>query len=116
MANEDNAQGGVPVPENPPVLDIPMDTMRSREDVRTPAEWLVLFRWAQPSIYNGVPHPSRLETWIDQKERLLEASRIPRNLWVSFAVIQLEGEASRWWRNLQADSHTTSWSSFIGVL
>ena len=33
----------------------------------------------------------------------------------SFAVIQLEGEASRWWRNLQADSHTTSWSSFIGA-
>ena len=87
MTNENNAQGGVPVPENPPVLDIAMDTMQSREDVRTLVEWLVLFRWAQPCIYNGVPHPSRLETWIDQTERLLEASRILRNLWVSFAVI-----------------------------
>ena len=46
MANEDNAQEGVLVPDNPPVLEILMDTMRSREDVRTPVEWLVLFRWA----------------------------------------------------------------------
>ncbi len=82
------------MPENLPVLDILMDILRSREDVRTSAEWLVLFRWAHPSIYNGVPHPNRLDSWIDQTERILEVSRIPRNLWVPFATIQLDGVAS----------------------
>ena len=104
------------MPEDHPTLDIPMDVQRSREDMRTPTEWLVLFRGAQPSMYNGVPHPTRLDSWIEKTERILKVFQVPRNLWISFAIIQLEGEASRLWRNLQADSHTTSWSSFIGAL
>ena len=116
MANENNAQRDVPMPENPLVLDIPTDIQRSRKEVRTPVEWLVLFREAKPGMYNEVPHPTCLDSWIELTERILEVSWIPRNLWVPFTTIQLEGEASRWWSELGAESHVTRWSSFVNTL
>ena len=116
MAEEDNAQTDVPMPEGHPTLDIPMDVQRSREDMRTSTEQLVLFRGAQPGMYNGMPHPTRLDSWIEQTEQILEVFQVPRNLWVPFAIIHLEGEASRWQSELGADSHTTSWSSFVNTL
>ena len=116
MAEGDNAQRDAPMPEEHPALDIPMDVQWSWEEMMIPAEWLVLFHGAQPGVYDRVPHPTRLDSWIEQTERILEVSWVPRNLWVSFAIIQLEGEATRWWSNLQEDAHTTSWSSFAGAL
>ena len=67
-------------------------------------------------MYDGVPHPTRLGTWVGQIHHILEVARIPRNLWVPFAIIQLEGEAARWWGDLQADPNTMCWSSFVGAL
>ena len=47
---------------------------------------------------------------------LLEFSHIPRQYWVPLATIQLDRVASIWWRDLGADSHTTTWSSFTNAL
>ena len=100
MAEGDNAQREAPMPEEHPVLDIPMDVQRSRKEMMIPAELLVLFRGVQPGMYYGMSHPDHLDTRVEQTKRILEASRVPRNLWVSFTIIQLEGEASKWWSNL----------------
>ena len=109
------AEGG-DAPIEVPEREIPMDVQRSREQMMIPTEWLVLFRGALPGVYDGVPHPTRLGTWVGQIQHILEAARIPRNLWVPFAIILLEGEAARWWGDLQPDPNTTSWSSFVDAL
>ena len=116
MTEGDDTPRDTPVPEEYPALDILMDVQRSREKMMIPAEWLVLFRGALPGVYDGVPHPTRLGTWVGQIQHILEAARIPGNLWVPFAIIQLEGEAARWWGDLQADPNTMCWSSFVGAL
>ena len=57
------AEGG-DAPVEVPEREIPIDVQRTREQMMIPAEWLVLFRGALPSVYKGVPHPTRLEMWI----------------------------------------------------
>ena len=66
MAEGGNAQRYALMPEEHPALDIPMDVQRSQEEMMIPAEWLVLFRGAQPGVYDGVPHPTSLDSWIEQ--------------------------------------------------
>ena len=66
------------------------------------------FSRAQLGIYNGVPHPTRLDTWVLQAEQILEVSGVPMNLWVPFATIQLEGEAPRWWSDPEEDPEEDS--------
>ena len=67
-------------------------------------------------MYSGAPHPTYFDTWRHQLERILEITKVPHNLWVLFATVQLEGDASRWWSSLEANPYTTSQSSFIGAL
>ena len=105
-----------PVLEDQPIRDIPMDIQWTREETRTPAEWLVLFRNTRPATYDGTPQPTYLDMWISQLERIVKVSRVPQNLWVPFATIQLKDVASRWWRDMEADPHTTTCSSFTGAL
>ena len=61
MAENGNDQINVPVPEDPLIRNILMDVQRSREDERTSAEWLVLFRKSGPDVYDGAFDPTRLE-------------------------------------------------------
>ena len=82
--------------EDPPVQNVPIDVQRTREDARMSMEWLVLFRKTRPDVYNGVPHPTRLDAWILQLERILEISHVPRSYWVPFSTIQLGGATSIW--------------------
>ena len=83
-------------PADVPVREISMDVQRTREEMMIPAKWLVLFRGALLRVFDGMPHPTRLDSWIGQTERIVEAYPVLRNLWVRFAIIQLEGEASKW--------------------
>ena len=89
MAEQGDNQGHELVPADPPVRDIHVDVQRTREDVRTSAEWLVLFRRARGDVYDGYYDPIGLEAWIVQMERILETIHTPRQYWVSFATIQL---------------------------
>ena len=43
MAENGDNQGNKHIPVDPPVRDIHVDVLRTREGVRTSAEWLVLF-------------------------------------------------------------------------
>ena len=108
MAENGDDQRNEHVLEDPPVRDIHVDVLRTREDVRMSAKWLVLFRKVRPNVYDGAFHPTHLEAWILQLEWILEISHVPRQYWVPFATIQLDGVASIWWRDLRADSRTTS--------
>lgn len=110
MAKDRNAPVDVPVPK------IPMDVLRTWAEMRTPIDWLVIFCSTCPDTYSSAPHPASFDTWRLQLERILEVSKVLHSLWVPFATIQLEGEALRWWSNLEVDPYTTSWSSFTSTL
>ena len=71
MAEHGDNQGNEQVPVDPPVRDIHIDVLRTCEDVRTSMEWLVLFRGARADVYDWAFHPTRLEAWIIQIERIL---------------------------------------------
>ena len=116
MAEPVNDQGHEHIPVDPPERDIQMDVQRSREEVRTAAEWLVLFRRARGDVYEGQYDPIGLDAWVVQMELILEAMHTPQQYWVVFSTIQLGRLAAIWWRDLGADPRTTSWSSFIGAL
>ena len=103
MADPVNNQGPEHIPEDPPERDIHVDVQRSREDVRTSAEWLVLFRRARGGVYDGQYDPIGLDAWIVQMEQILETTHTPRQYWVAFATIQLGRLAALWWRDLGAD-------------
>ena len=64
MADPADNQGLDRIPVDPPERDIHVDVQRSREDVRTTTEWLVLFRRAQGDVYDGHYNPIGLDTWI----------------------------------------------------
>ena len=59
-----NNQGPEHIPVDPLERDMHVDVQRSREDVRTAAEWLVLFRRAQVDVYDGHYDPLGLDAWI----------------------------------------------------
>ena len=89
MADPVANQGPEPIPVDPPERDIHVDVQRTREDVRTSAEWLVLFRRARVDVYDGHFDPIGLEAWIIQMEGILQATHTPRQYLVAFAAIQL---------------------------
>ena len=116
MADQATNQGPEHIPVDTLERDIHVDIQRTQEDVRTSAEWLVLFRRARGDIYDGYYDLVGLEAWIIQMKRILETTHTLMQYWVSFATIQLGRLASLWWYDLGADSHTTIWSSFTGAL
>ena len=96
MADPVNNQGPEHIPVDPPERDIHVDVHRSQEDVRTAAEWLVLFRRARGGIYDGHYDPIGLDAWIVQMELILEATHTPRQYWVAFVTIQLGRLVALW--------------------
>ena len=76
IAKEGNVPIVMSVPEDDPVRDIPMDVERAREEIRTSAEWLVLFLNTLPSTYNGASHPTYLDMWRLQIERIFGVYRV----------------------------------------
>ena len=116
MTDPADNQGPEHIPVDPPERDIHVDVQRTQEDVRTSAEWLMLFKRARGDIFDGYYDLIGLEAWIIQMERILEATHTSRQYWVMFVTIQLGRLASLWWHDLGGDSRTTTWSSFIGAL
>ena len=78
MADPAANQGPEHIPVDPPERDIHVDVQMTREDVRTSAEWLVLFRRAWGDVYDGYYDHIGLEAWIVQMERILKATHTPR--------------------------------------
>ena len=89
MVDQAANQGQERVPVDPLERYIHVDVKWTQEDVRSFAEWLVLFRRARGDVYDGYYDPIGLEAWIVQMERILETIHTPRQYWVSFATIQL---------------------------
>ena len=71
MADPAANQGPEPIPVDPPERDIHVDVQRTREDVKTSAEWLVLFRKARGDVYDGNFDSISMEAWIIQMEGIL---------------------------------------------
>ena len=87
MADPVNDKGPEHIPVDPPERDIYVDVQRSREDVRTATEWLVIFKRARGDVYDGHYDPIGLDAWIVQMELILEATHTPRQYCVAFATI-----------------------------
>ena len=78
MADPVNNQGLEYIPVDPPERDIHVDVQRTREDVKTSTEWLVLFKRARGDFYDGHYDPIGLDAWIVQMKLILEAIHTPR--------------------------------------
>ena len=46
---------------------------------------------------------------------LAPSFKLPKNTWVSLAIIQLTGEATLWWDPVGYNSWSLTWANFAGI-
>ncbi|KAL5572377.1 hypothetical protein UlMin_021974 [Ulmus minor] len=102
MADPVNNQGPEHIPEDPPEKDIHVDVQRSREDVRTSAEW---FGKMKPAEFVGSTDPLEAEEWINSLETIFDFMQLNDQ----------ERGARHWWSTVKLTRDVTvmSWADFM---
>ncbi|XP_010678175.2 uncharacterized protein LOC104893741 [Beta vulgaris subsp. vulgaris] len=56
------------------------------------------FSTHKPPTYDGKPDPSEFEEWLNNMEKLFDATQCPEKWKVNFVVFYLKGQADLWWK------------------